>query len=585
MGTDLNTTILILAGTHLIQVLFFLYFYYFTISKSIRGPGWWLMWSISETLAFILILNVIILSFHPLDSIIQGTLLVSGTLFIYLGVMRFFDRKINSKLVITLFIFFFVLHLGFITLKADIARSITVDGSISIISFITAVSLYKYKTKAIRNSANLNAVIGMIHGIIFGSRAIMSLPDLQTINFFSPAISDFVSHTEAFFVGLFWTFGFIIMVNQKLNSELAEAKSHFELIFNASPDAVIISGFNDGLFVDCNETFTKITGYTKKNILGKSSFDISLWNNRNDRDQVIKMLVEKGFCENKEVIFQRKGGELFTVLFTAKIITINEIPHILSYTRDISDLKKIEEEIRLKNEELKTVNLEKDKFFSIIAHDLRNPLSAFLSLSELLVEELPGMTTVELEKIAIDMRDASANLFNLLENLLEWSRINRGLIRFSPESAQLNRLVNESLTTITDYATKKNIGIISNISSDIKVYTDINAFHTILRNLVSNAVKFTPSGGKIFISASQNDAESVEISVKDSGIGMSCEMIDKLFKLDAQINRKGTEGELSTGLGLILCKDFINMHEGRLRIESEEGKGSVFIFTIPNKVS
>jgi PAS domain S-box-containing protein len=341
---------------------------------------------------------------------------------------------------------------------------------------------------------------------------------------------------------------------------------------------------DDGLIVDFNESFTRIAGYTKDDIIGRSTLDLQIWKNLTDRTEIIKHLDEKGYCENLEVQFQRKGGVEFTGLFSATIITLGGFQHILSVTRDITDRKKADEEIRIKNKELKRINIEKDKLFSVIAHDLRSPLTAFMGLSEMMVEELPFMSIQELQKIAGDMKKSSDNLFGLLENLLEWSKVEQGLIRFNPESTLLLPLVTESLSRVIESARIKNIDISCNIPAGMMIYADKNVFHTIIRNLVSNAIKFTDQGGIIIISSIFTESQNVKISVKDSGIGMNPAIIDNLFKLDSQINREGTSGEPSTGLGLILCKGFIEKHGGEIWVESQEGIGSIFHFTIPSPV-
>ena len=182
------------------------------------------------------------------------------------------------------------------------------------------------------------------------------------------------------------------------------------------------------------------------------------------------------------------------------------------------------------------------------------------------------------------MRTSATNLYSLLGNLLEWSRMQRGLTTFVPSSFQLMQRISESMVYVLESAVKKEISISYDIPENLEVYADKNMIGGIIRNLVSNAVKFTPKGGKITISAKSGSYNSIEISIKDSGIGMNTNMIEHLFRLDVNTSRTGTEGEYSTGLGLILCKDFIEKHGGKLWIESEPGKGSTFRFTLPAKM-
>jgi PAS domain S-box-containing protein len=253
------------------------------------------------------------------------------------------------------------------------------------------------------------------------------------------------------------------------------------------------------------------------------------------------------------------------------------------FSIDITERKLRDLEITLKNEELQKINAEKDKFFSIIAHDLRGPFSGFLGLTEMLAEKSSEMSKDTTQQIAVLMKDSATSLFQLLGNLLEWSRMQRGLAVFEPVSTILMNKIIEILPLAATAAEKKNIAIRYQIDDDLIVFADSNMLAAIFRNLVSNAIKFTPKGGTITISAKSDSDKWVEISVNDTGIGMSGKTIDQLFTLDINTNRKGTDGELSSGLGLLICKDFIEKHNGTLSITSEVDKGSTFSFTLPVK--
>ncbi len=269
---------------------------------------------------------------------------------------------------------------------------------------------------------------------------------------------------------------------------------------------------------------------------------------------------------------------------TSKIPVLDaggEITGVIGISMDVTELVKAQDEISRKNAELSTTLAEKDKFFSVIAHDLRGPFSSFLGLTRLMVEDLPTLRLDEIQKIALSMRHAANHLYALLENLLDWSRMQRGLITFDPEPLHLKARIRESRKSVIEMATKKNIHINLNIAEELMVLADRNMVGSVFRNLLSNAVKFTPQGGKVVVVAKNMDGEKVEISIKDTGIGMDDETLVKLFRIDEKTNRQGTDGEPSTGLGLLLCKEFIEYHGGKLMIDSEVGKGSTFSFTIP----
>jgi len=248
----------------------------------------------------------------------------------------------------------------------------------------------------------------------------------------------------------------------------------------------------------------------------------------------------------------------------------------------LGELEKLNKSLEEKVAELKKSNNEKDIFFSIIAHDLRSPLNGFWGLTRIMVEELPNMTIDQIQQITLSMENSATSLYQLLENLLEWARMQQGLIPFDPKPVEILPEVEESIVMILESVKSKEIEITYDIPDDLVVFADSKMLQFVIRNLVSNAVKFTHKGGKINISAKAKNNNRVLISIKDSGIGMSSGMIDHLFRLDSQINRNGTEGEPSSGLGLILCKEFIEKLGGKIEVESEEGKGSIFYFTIPH---
>ena len=239
----------------------------------------------------------------------------------------------------------------------------------------------------------------------------------------------------------------------------------------------------------------------------------------------------------------------------------------------------------VKDNELKLIELNatKDKFFSIIAHDLRTPFNGLLGFTQLLEKELPTMTQDQVQTIAVRMRKSATNLYSLLENLLEWSQLQRGFIPYAPLPILLMPKVMTETALLMESADKKEIELTYDIPEGLIVVADENMLGGILRNLASNSVKFTPKGGRVDIAAKPISDNWIEISVKDTGIGMNKSIIDNLFRLDEQTSRKGTESEPGTGLGLLICKDFIEKHNGKLWVESEKGNGSTFFFTLPGK--
>ena len=244
-------------------------------------------------------------------------------------------------------------------------------------------------------------------------------------------------------------------------------------------------------------------------------------------------------------------------------------------------LEKQKLDIEQKNTELLELNATKNIFFSIIAHDLRGPLGGFWTLTQIMADEISSFTMAEIQDYAESMKTSASNIYHLLENLLQWAQIQQGLIPFDPGLFPLLPVVEDSLAPILESARNKSIHIVVEIPDDLMVFADYNILQTIIRNLASNAVKFTPKGGTVRLKAKNIDNSIIEISIIDTGIGMSLKITERLFKLGDQINRQGTEGEASTGLGLFLCKGFIEKHKGKIWVESKEGAGSTFYFTFP----
>lgn len=280
------------------------------------------------------------------------------------------------------------------------------------------------------------------------------------------------------------------------------------------------------------------------------------------------------------------------VSFENHDVRMNKYIHISAYSakngrfatvfQDITNQKLADEKLRIKNEALQKTITEKDKFLSIIAHDLRSPFNGFLGLTRMIDEKLPTLSQAEIQEMVSNMRKSASNLFILLGNLLQWAQMQKGSIGFEPEQINLYPLIDNILTLEAGKAKAKNISIFLEVPANISVYADSNMLQSVIRNLLSNALKFTPRNGQIYISAEAGQNETTTLSVKDTGIGMDETMLLNLFRLDGNTSRKGTENEESTGLGLLLCKEFIEKHKGTIEVNSQVLNGSTFCITLPS---
>ncbi len=274
----------------------------------------------------------------------------------------------------------------------------------------------------------------------------------------------------------------------------------------------------------------------------------------------------KSWLETRYMPARSSGGTIFGVVFS--LININ-------------DRKSWEIEQKAYSDTLKELIATKDKFFSIMAHDLKSPLSGFIGLTEDLSRNFNDMPVDDIKEVSDALYSTSQYLYKLLDNLLEWSRIQSGAVTFEEEEIVLKDVVDSVIQINLLSLSHKKVDIYNRIPKRITAKTDLKALETIFRNLISNALKFTQSGGCITIRAENAGDNMIEISVQDTGIGMPPEIKDKLFRIEKHFSMPGTGDEKGTGLGLILCREFLEKMGGSIRVESEEGSGSIFIFTVP----
>lgn len=237
--------------------------------------------------------------------------------------------------------------------------------------------------------------------------------------------------------------------------------------------------------------------------------------------------------------------------------------------------------IKQQEKNLLELNKTKDKFFSIISHDLKNPFNQIIGFSELLVKTIEKQDIEKSTRFANFILESSKSAYKLLENLLEWSRSQTGKIEYNPEKIYPRGIIVETFGLLENIAKEKKIELFNEIPDNLTVHADLNMITTVIRNLVSNAIKFSNLNGKIKIYHTAIENNYIEITVEDNGIGIKAEVIDKLFKIDTNLTTVGTNQEKGTGLGLILCKEFVEKNKGEIYVESQENQGSKFKFTLP----
>lgn len=346
---------------------------------------------------------------------------------------------------------------------------------------------------------------------------------------------------------------------------------------------------SNGLFTYVSPIIKELLGYEVEEVIGSKYFyDFFDPEKREEvKRAALGAFARKEKFKNFINCDVHKDGRKI-ILSTTGFPLIDKAGNLTGYRGvdvDITERMRIEEEIKLKNEQLVKLNSEKDKFFSIIAHDLRSPFQGFLALTELAVEDIGDFPKEYLSTLLKRMNSSANNLYKLLSNLLEWAQMQKGTMLFSPKEFQLSPFVNQTTELLSKVAEEKGIEIIIVVPKEQSVYADEAMLNSIFRNLLSNSIKFSLRSSKVNVNVKPAIDGMVQVSISDNGIGISEDLMKKLFTIGEKVGRKGTEDEDSTGLGLLLCKEFVEKHGGRIWAESEEGKGSTFYFTLPEHLS
>lgn len=283
----------------------------------------------------------------------------------------------------------------------------------------------------------------------------------------------------------------------------------------------------------------------------------------------------------KEIEAQKKSQNLLVALIVLSLVTGILILYLYLLKRKSNfTLHAAKGKVEQQNVKLQELNATKDKFFSIIGHDLKGPLNSLTSFSHLLIDHMDNMTREDIQMLARDLDKSVKNLFALLENLLEWARSQTGNIDFTPEVIDMAEILELNANLLESQAKNKQIRIVINNNGACLVKVHKHSINTVVRNLISNAIKFTSDGGVITLDAKPEN-DNIIVSVADTGVGMSRDVINQLFRLDKKHSTRGTANEKGTGLGLILCKEFVEKNGGKMQVISEPGKGSVFSFYLP----
>lgn len=513
---------------------------------------------------------------------VANVLLVSSTVVLLVGFEKFVDKKGIQIQNYILILIFFVAHSYFYFVKPDLnARNLIFSLTYVILSFQIAYLMLK-KTPIVMRK--ITRPVGVLFCVISAFQFVHIFFIWKRVSVHKDYFNS--ESSEAFYL-LTWeiilillAYTIILMYNKHLILDINSQEEKFSKAFHAAPFIIMLSKLEDGEVFEINSSVQSITGYQPKELINHTSTDLQLWKQNSDRSKFISDLNSKGKVFENEYVFRKKSGALFTGLISADIIEINNEQCIIAVISDISERKIAENKLLASESSLRELNSTKDKFFSIIAHDLKSPFNGILGFSEILKEQIRNNDYVGIDKYAEIIYKSSKRANNLLMNLMDWSRFQTGRMEFSPEYIEVTVMIRSVIELLNISAEQKSICINLNLPDKLIIYADKFMLETVLRNLISNAIKFTPKKGNVFISVEEKEKEFLFL-VEDSGVGIEKMNLKKLFRIDENVSSPGTENEKGTGLGLILCNDFIKKHHGEIWAESELDVGSKFYFSTP----
>ncbi|CAM3457723.1 PAS domain-containing sensor histidine kinase [Zobellia roscoffensis] len=365
-----------------------------------------------------------------------------------------------------------------------------------------------------------------------------------------------------------------------VNSDFNKDKVYIQTVLDHMGDSVFVKDAQSRLIM-VNNPFCTMMGLPREEIIGKSLIEEVKPEEREVFLNIDKQVLADGIeSVTEEKMTLREGETQIISTRKSRFIDENGSKFLVCVVRNISDKKKGEENLRKKEAQLKDVGATKDKLFSIIAHDLRSPFNNISLLTDLLSDSIQKNDVAQSNEYLELIDRTTKNSLNLLDNLLNWAKSQTGQLELVSESVCINQIINETLELCKTIAETKNITLNSSKVQVVEVYSDDKIIRTIVRNLVSNAIKFTKPGGNISLSTELRDIY-VEVTVSDDGVGMSPDTSQKLFGINTNMACVGTADEKGSGFGLVLCKEFVEKLGGKIWAESTLGEGSDFKFTIP----
>jgi len=519
----------------------------YMLNRSIKGIGWWAGGCLMLAAGSILLLLRDIQSVERMSIFSANTSFLTGFIFLYTGTRRFINRKEDLRIVIPVFIIFLILTWNVIFIRRnDDLRVVILYSASLVFVFLIAYNLFINRINSIRISANFTAAAFLVFGAFFLFRIIITLISGHIEPIFEPKVMSLCAFLFSLIAGILWTFGFVIMVNQRLNREIKNEKENFEHIFYSSPDATVISRYDDRIIVNVNEGFTSLFGFTADEAIGKTSIELNIWSSLDDRINIASKLDLRGFCRDYEAVLKRKNGEHINVLISAKKIRLQGVPHILIITHDITERKRSEERI-------KTLLTEKELILKEVHHRIKNNMSNIKGLLYLQAETLTDAAAIAALNDAQRRIESMMVLYDKLYRSDGFQEL--------PVNEYLPVLVTEIISNFSN----RDIVKIDNMIDEFVIDTEtLFALGIIINEIITNIMKYAFTGrenGLITIIASSIDGRHT-IVIGDNGSGMPEEI----------------DFTNSSSFGLQLINTLVKQIKGTIRMERSEGTRFIIDF-------
>ncbi|RPJ62736.1 MAG: PAS domain S-box protein [Dehalococcoidia bacterium] len=576
MNIDIRTLTLTLGILNIILIAAI--YLPFLWNKSYRGIGWWLWWAVSMAVGSLFLLLRDYLPGQTVSTLIflTNTLLLAGQVFLYVGIMRFLGHKENHWLCAMVSIVFILgtAYVLYISNDAN-ARTALLYAAAAVFSFFSARGLFLFAKPTFAASANFVSAVLFVYCCYFALRALAAFTIAPIDSVFTPTLLQAATFLISLITGALCMAGLIIMVFQRANAELREAKEQFELIFNTSPDAVMITGRHNDMIVNVNDGFAALTGFSRDEAIGQSIVELNIWQNPADLPEAFEKLKTKGSCHNIEIVLKTRSGGRIDSAISARIITLQGVPHIISIIRDISELKRMEEE------QQRIAKLDAlGQFSGGIAREFNELLNSTLGIINLSrMETPPG-------------GDIHGRLERAEQDMLKAKELTGQLLAISSSVGPVRKMVNvrELLRDTAGFALRG-----SNIKCELHLPADLWAteidrgqISQVIYNIVTRAREAMLAGGIIEISADNlvfsedlnnimgvplSNGNYVRIFITDQGGGIPVEYMDKIFD-------PFFIGQ-DSGLGLAAAFAIARRHGGHLGVKSGPGSGSTFSLYLP----